>query len=293
MRCNDYEEVVFSRPSTSYVVECFPFIYNHKQTKGDAIMFASHRRDRILELLVLHKQVLVKELAIDFNVSEGTLRTDLRILEEEGLLERTHGGAIPVRGKSSDRDRRQSSRSELNYEEKREIGRKAAKLVSRGQCVILDASSTVLELAKELADYDYLTVVTNGLEAAMTLNQNPRINVILIGGVLRVGSKTIEGVLGRNILEGIHADLFFTSAEGVSLEEGMTDFSLYEAELKKLMASNARQTIALADYTKLGRRSIATSVPFSNIHTLITDSKADGDFLRQIKGTEVVIADNN
>ncbi|RED56777.1 DeoR/GlpR family DNA-binding transcription regulator [Cohnella lupini] len=256
-------------------------------------MFASHRRDRILELLVLHKQVLVKELAIDFNVSEGTLRTDLRILEEEGLLERTHGGAIPVRGKISDRDRRQSSRSELNYEEKRAIGRQAAKLVSRGQCVILDASSTVLELAKELADYDYLTVVTNGLEAAMTLNQNPRINVILIGGVLRVGSKTIEGVLGRNILEGIHADLFFTSAEGVSMEEGMTDFSLYEAELKKLMALNARQTIALADYTKLGRRSIATSVPFSDIHTLITDSKANGDFLRQIKGSEVVIADNN
>ncbi|MCD9025809.1 DeoR/GlpR family DNA-binding transcription regulator [Cohnella silvisoli] len=255
-------------------------------------MFASNRRDQILEMLQRDKQVLVKELALHFKVSEGTLRTDLRILEDEGLLERTHGGAVPVRTKADFREYRNPTRSDLNYEEKRAIGRKAVNLVTTGQCIILDASSTALELAKALTDHNYLTVVTNGLEAAMTLNQNPRINVILIGGVLRAGSKTIEGVLGKNILEGIHADLFFTSAEGVSFEEGMTDFSLYEAELKKLMAANARKTIALADHTKLGRRSIATSVPFADIHTLITDTKSDSDFLRQVKGAEILIADD-
>ncbi|WP_239615709.1 DeoR/GlpR family DNA-binding transcription regulator [Cohnella mopanensis] len=254
-------------------------------------MFASHRRDQIIELLHRDKQVLVKDLARMFNVSEGTLRIDLRILEDEGLLERTHGGAVPLRNPSSVRDLRDYSRSDLNHVEKRAIGQKAANLVTTGQCVILDASSTALELAKALADHHYLTVVTNGLEAAMTLNQNPRNNVILIGGVLRAGSKTVEGVLGKDILAGIHADLFFTSAEGVSFQEGMTDFSLYEAELKKLMAGNARRTVALADHTKLGRRSIATSVPFNDIHTLITDNQADKDFLKQIKGTEVLIAD--
>lgn len=254
-------------------------------------MFASHRRDRILELLQRDKQVLVKDLAHKFNVSEGTLRIDLRILEDEGLLERTHGGAVPVRAQGAIRDARDPSRSEVNYEEKRAIGRKAANLVASGQCIILDASSTVLELAKALTDHNYLTIVTNGLEAAMTLNKNPRNNVILIGGVLRVGSKTVEGVLGKDILAGIHADLFFTSAEGIGPQEGMTDFSLYEAELKKLMAANAHRTVALADYTKLGRRSIATSVLFKDIHTLITDKKADKEFIRHIKGAEVLIAD--
>lgn len=254
-------------------------------------MFASHRRDQILELLQRDKQVLVKDLARRFNVSEGTLRIDLRILEDEGLLERTHGGAVPVRAQGAFRDARDPSRSEVNHEEKRAIGRKAANLVTSGQCIILDASSTALELAKALIDHNYLTIVTNGLEAAMTLNQNPRNNVILIGGVLRVGSKTVEGVLGKDILAGIHGDLFFTSAEGVSTQEGMTDFSLYEAELKKLMAANARKTVALADYSKLGRRSIATSVLFKDIHTLITDKKADKEFIKHIKGTEVLIAD--
>ncbi|OXS57680.1 transcriptional regulator [Cohnella sp. CIP 111063] len=254
-------------------------------------MFASHRRDKILELLQQDKQVLVKDLARMFNVSEGTLRIDLRILEDEGLLERTHGGAIPLKQQAFARDSRDPSRSQLNFEEKQAIGSKAAELVSDGQCIILDASSTVLELAKSLTGHNYLTVVTNGLETAMTLNQNPRNNVILVGGVLRVGSKTVEGVLGKDILSGIHADLFFTSAEGFSIQEGMTDFSLYEAELKKLMAGNARQTIALVDHTKLGRRSIASSVAFEEIHALITDRKADSAFLKQCQRKEVLIAD--
>jgi len=254
-------------------------------------MFASHRREKILELLNRDKQVLVKDLAREFRVSEGTLRIDLRILEDEGLLQRTHGGAIPMKSQTPLRDLRDPSRSQLNHAEKRAIGRKAADLVADGQCIILDASSTALELARSLNERNYLTIVTNGLEAGMTLNQNPRNNVILIGGVLRAGSKTVEGVLGKDILNGIYADLFFTSSEGLSTQEGMTDFSLYEAELKKLMAVNARRTIALVDHTKLGRRAIASSVPFERIHTLITDSKADPRFLKLVQGIEVLVAD--
>lgn len=256
-------------------------------------MFAAHRREQILQLLQQHKQVIVKELARQLNVSEGTLRTDLRQLEEEGLLERTHGGAVPVRTKkqtTSVQDMRVTSRSELNADLKQAIGRKAAELVHQGQCILLDASSTVLELAKSLVDCDYLTVVTNGVEAALTLNRNPRINVILIGGVLRPGSGSVEGVLGRTILEEIHADLFFTSSLGFTLEEGMTDFSLYEAELKKLMAVNATRIVALLDHTKLGRRSIATSVQTRAVHALITDEGADPNFMRRITGIEVHIA---
>ncbi|WP_163876360.1 DeoR/GlpR family DNA-binding transcription regulator [Paenibacillus favisporus] len=253
-------------------------------------MFATQRREKILEALQRNKQIVVKQLARELQVSEGTLRTDLRMLEEEGVLERTHGGAVPARTKTVPAEPRYPSRSELNYEEKRAIGTKAAELVTRGQCIILDASSSVLELAKALVEHDYLTVVTNGLEAATILNQNPRINVILIGGILRSGSKTIEGVLGKSILEGIHSDLFFTSAEGLSVREGMTDFSLYEAELKKLMIASSSKTVALVDHTKLGRRSIATSAKMEDIDVLITDEGADPEFLRQLGTTEVLIA---
>lgn len=239
------------------------------------------------------KLKLSKTLPVNLNISVGTLRTDLKILEEEGLLTRTHGGAIPKKAKAGLQENRMSSRSELNNEEKKAIALKAAEFVKQGQCIILDASSTIVELAKVLSDLDYLTVVTNGINAAMQLNHNPRIIVILIGGILRPSSRTIEGVLGESILNEIHADLFFTSSEGFTLEAGMTDFSLYEADLKKVMAMNADKIIALLDHTKLGRKSIATSVQASSIHTLITDSQASNEFIRKLSGIEVIVAKTN
>ena len=167
----------------------------------------------------------------------------------------------------------------------------AAGMVGQGQCILLDASSTVLELARQLVDIDYLTVVTNGLESAITLNRNPKINVILIGGILRPASGTIEGLLGKSILQDIHADLFFTSAEGFTLKAGMTDFSPYEAELKKAMKANASEVVALLDHSKLGRQSIATSIHAAEVRTLVTNARADPAFLRSLSPTRVVIAD--
>ncbi|WP_080832749.1 DeoR/GlpR family DNA-binding transcription regulator [Cohnella massiliensis] len=246
-------------------------------------MFAPQRRERILELLRERKEIVVKELAAEFGVSEGTLRADLKLLEDGGKLERTHGGAIPAASPGLGPAGIESSRSELNRAEKQAIGRAAAGLVSKGQCVMLDASTTALELAKCLVDLDYLTVVTNGLNAAMLLSQNPRINVILIGGVLRPGSRTVEGVLGQGILEDVQADLFFTSSEGFTLEAGMTDFSVYEAELKKRMASGVSRVVALLDHTKLGRRSIAVSIRPPAIHTLVTDAAADPAFVKRLE----------
>lgn len=254
-------------------------------------MFASQRRDYIADQLNKHHQVTVKQLSVELGISEGTLRTDLRIMEEEGLLERTHGGAVPSRNRRNTAALPYASRSELNHAEKAAIGRAAAGLVSKGQCIMLDASSTALELARQLVDMDYLTVVTNGLESAMELNRNPKINVILIGGILRPASRTIEGLLGRSILQDIHADLFFTSAEGFTLKAGMTDFSPYEAELKKAMMANASAIVALLDHTKLGRQSIATSIHASDLHTLVTDAQANRSFLQTLSPMSVIIAE--
>jgi DeoR/GlpR family transcriptional regulator of sugar metabolism len=254
-------------------------------------MFAAQRREWLLRRLAQNRQIIVNEAAKELNVSEGTIRTDLRLLEEEGMLERTHGGAVPVRAGHQPPARAMPSRGELNRQEKRAIGRRAAEMVRSGQCILLDASSTVFELARCLSEYDYLTVVTNGLAAAEEVGRNPRNNVILIGGILRPGSRTVEGTLGRGLLQEVHADLFFTSSEGFTVETGMTDFSPNEAELKKLMAANASQVVALLDHTKLGRRSIVTSIQAKDIRTLITDAGADPAWLKTLGKIRVVVAD--
>jgi DeoR/GlpR family transcriptional regulator of sugar metabolism len=252
-------------------------------------MLAPERRNRIMQILNEHKQLLVKDVSIELNVSEGTLRNDLKILEEDGLLERTHGGAVLPKPTTSENTFH--SRSLANQAEKRMIGKAAVKFVQNGQCIILDASSTSLELAKHLIQYDYLTVVTNGLATAQELTRNPHINVIVIGGVLRPGSSSLEGLLGKGLLGQIHADVLFTSAHGFTTAAGLADFSIYEAELKKLMVANVNKVVALLDHSKLNRRSIATFAEANQVDTIITDQGADMDFLKSLKGIEVVIAD--
>ncbi|OUM97624.1 MAG: transcriptional regulator [Paenibacillaceae bacterium ZCTH02-B3] len=253
-------------------------------------MLAPERRSIILERIKKHKKILVKELSRDLNVSEGTLRNDLKYLEDEGLVERTYGGAVLPRPKFIENAFQLTHT--VNQVEKAAIGKAAAELVHDNQCIILDASTTGLELVKNLMHVSSLTVVTNGLITAQELNRNPRIKVIVIGGVLRSGSYNLEGLLGKDLLAQIHADIFFTSAHGFTITEGMTVYDVYEAELKKLMAANASKVVALLDHTKLGKRSIATFAELSQIDTIVTDSNADPQYLDQIRdrGVNVIIA---
>ena len=256
-----------------------------------AKLFAEERRKKILELLQSDQRVSVKELSKMFDVSEATLRADLSILEEGGLLTRTHGGAVLTQEILPEFSF--SEREKRNRDLKVNIATKAAELVYDGDCILIDASSTVLELARILKNKQIrLTVVTNGISAAMELKENPGITVILLGGVLRVGSVALEGQLGTTILEKINISKMFTSASGFTLEDGLTDFNVYEVELKKAMVQSVSKVIALLDNTKLGKRSLATFCEFDNIDILITNSDAPKEFLDQLKNkqTQVLLA---
>lgn len=239
-------------------------------------LFAHERRERILDILNHQKRITVKELSEHMKVSEATLRADLNVMEQEGLLIRTYGGAMI--NEKTESGNSFSERAKKNREEKIRIGEKAASLVQQGQCILLDASTTALEMARSLKQRPIrLTVVTNGLMTAMELKENPSITVILIGGLLRIGSTSVEGTLGANILESINVDTMFTSASGFTMEAGLTDFNVYEVELKKVMANSADCLVALLDHTKIGASSIASFASVNQIDMLITDSEPDAE----------------
>lgn len=244
-------------------------------------MFKTERRDKIIELLKKQQRATVKELSEMLGVSEATLRTDLQSMEEEGLLQRTHGGAVLQTEAQTETSF--DVREKKNPEEKMAIAAKAAELVDSGQCILLDASSTALELARRLKKMPIrLIVVTSGIPAALELRENPGITVILIGGVLRLGSFAIEGTLGTNILQQINVDTMFASARGFTIEDGLTDFNVYEVELKKEMVKASRRLIVLLDYSKLGKSSISSFARTSEIDTIITDSKASPEMLDKL-----------
>ncbi|MBU5483911.1 DeoR/GlpR family DNA-binding transcription regulator [Clostridium sp. MSJ-11] len=254
-------------------------------------MLAFERHNKILEILYKNKKVTTQELESFFSVSPCTIRNDLNKLEKNGLLQRMHGGAVLPQ--SSMKDLSFSTREAQHQLEKENICKKASEFITGNQCIIIDASSTTLYLSKYMDNVKNLTVITNGLYIADKLKDNTNINVILTGGVVRPKSNSLEGLLGKNLVEQINADMAFVSARGFTLDEGLTEFNIYEAELKKLLVSRAKKVIALMDYSKVGKNSISSFAKASQVDTLITNSKVSKDVIKEYmaKDLEVILCD--
>lgn len=253
-------------------------------------LFVTERRETIMNLLKKYKRMTVKELASQIDVSEATLRTDLNEMESNGLLIRTHGGAIL---KDEDHSTKFSVRAQKNRKEKIKIAKEAFKYIVEKQCILLDASSTALELARLLKKQEFpLTVVTSGVLTAMELNENPNLTVIVIGGVLTKQSTSIEGTLGLDILNHINIDTMFTSGNGFSIESGLTDFNFYEVELKKQLVEKANKLISLVDSSKINVNSSSEFASIDQIDKLITDKPVSETFTRKLneKNIELIIA---
>ncbi|MCM3567345.1 DeoR/GlpR family DNA-binding transcription regulator [Neobacillus mesonae] len=235
-------------------------------------MFADQRRNMILEMLTEKGTVTVNELTDLLNISAATIRSDLNQMEKNGLLIRTHGGAM-VKDEDSDTvDKKYEIREKKFRAEKQRIGYKAFQFIQEGQCIVLDASTTCFELAKYVRDSKMrLTVVTSGIATAAMLKENPYLTVIIIGGIVRNSSNSVEGLLGEELLKKINIDLLFTSAHAFNTRDGLSDFSLYEVELKKVMVSVSDKVIALLDHSKINKSSIATFARPSEIDLFITD----------------------
>ncbi|WEG12457.1 DeoR/GlpR family DNA-binding transcription regulator [Pullulanibacillus sp. KACC 23026] len=237
-------------------------------------MFVMERRKKILELLEARKRLTVNELADSLVVSEATLRSDLNNMEKEGLLTRTHGGAILNENTNSETSF--SARQKRNQKEKVLIAKEAVQFIKEKQCILLDASSTALELAHLLKQLSIrITIVTSSAAIALELNESPEITVILIGGMMTKGASSVEGTLGLNLVDQFNIDIMFTSANGFTPEAGLTDFNLYEVQLKSGLVNKAHMVIALLDHTKIGSNSSAVFAETNQIDIIITDREID------------------
>lgn len=251
-------------------------------------MFVTERREKIIDLLHKKKRVTVKELASEIGVSEATLRADLNKMEMGGLLVRTHGGAILNEDKDKDNDTSFNVRQKKNKQEKMKIANEALKIIEEKQCILLDASSTALELAQLIKESSLqLTVVTTGLQTAMELKENPDLTVILVGGVITNKSTSIEGTLGIDILDSVNIDIMFTSANGFTLEKGLEDFNLYEVQLKRAVVRRSSKVVALVDSSKVGKSSSAVFAKFEQINKLITDKPINDEIREQLLSNNI------
>lgn len=244
------------------------------------------RRKKILEFLTQHEKATVKELSAFSKVTEVTMRNDLKSLEEEGLVKRFHGGAALAA--QMDPENYFTVREQKNQKQKAAIARKAVELVTNGQCILLDGSSTIREFAKLLKTMPVrLTVITNGIYTALELRDNPLITVILLSGVIRVGSTALEGTLGSNILNQLKIDIMFTSASGFTMKDGLMDFNVYEVDLKKKMVQSSARLVTLMDSSKFNTSSLASFAAAGQMETLITDTAAPKDSIAELKSMNI------
>ncbi|AZV58644.1 DeoR/GlpR family DNA-binding transcription regulator [Clostridium sp. AWRP] len=254
-------------------------------------MLAFERHNKILDLLYKNKKVTTQDLSRLIDVSACTIRNDLNKLEKDGLIKRIHGGAILP--EAIQRDLSFPSRKSKNQIEKNAIGKSACDFIKNGQCLIIDASSTAISLAKYLNKTDLrITVITSGIYTALELKDNNNINVILVGGVVRPKSGALEGLLGKNLISQINADVAFVSARGFTLEEGLTEFNIYEGELKKFLISRSKKVVALLDSSKLEVSSISSFADSKKLDTIITDFNSPTNVLDKYRkyGINVIVA---
>jgi len=242
---------------------------------------AEERRRQIVELLALEGRVRVDELARRFDVSVVTIRKDLVELEDRGLLQRTHGGAIYVH----------KSRFSLSFleklqfqlPEKEAMARAALEFIKEGDTLILDAGSTTLALAQLIKDqFRKLFVITCSIPVALELSYTSW-DVLLVGGQVRHHSLALIGPVGVTTLENYHAEKAFLGTTGLTLKQGYSTPNPLDAQMKQAIMRAADETYILGDSSKIGHAALATFARIDQASMLITDTEAPRDFLAALE----------
>lgn len=255
----------------------------------------NNRHQKILEILADKEIVSVNELSRLLNVTVVTMRTDLTDLAKLGKVIRTHGGARLL----EERVRNEYSfdlRKSLNHSCKSKIGKTALNFVGSGDCILFDASTTVLSMAHELrkrtADFKDVTIIPTGIWTAIELMGCNEINVLLPGGYLRQISGSIIGLPQDDFFNSLNIQKAFLGAWGISKDNGLTDTHLQEIELKKSIVKRAKEVTVLVDGSKFNQTGISAYAELNQVTRVITDSTAPEAEIKKIKqcGIELIIA---
>lgn len=232
-------------------------------------LIPAQRRERIQEFLEEHKIAPNAELSAILGVSDATVRRDLEWMESEGILYRTHGGAILSQHLNLEPEYKQ--RAQTKVEEKKAIGHLAATLVEENDIIFVNSGSTTTQFIRQLPTDRGITVVTNNVNAAVELGES-KLNIIILGGEFQPTSISVTGRFAINNLNQIYADKAFLGVDGITVHHGFTVPSNAEADLMKLMAerTNGRKYV-LSDHSKWGIVSNFEVAKIDDIHYLITD----------------------
>lgn len=235
-------------------------------------MFKSERMDSIMNILNEKKHVTVDYLAEHVFASKVTVRRDLKVLEDLGLVSRSYGG-VTLRS-SENRFVPLSIREQNSSTVKDRIAHKAVSLIGEGSTIIIDGSSTALRIVNYLHEKQNITVITNNLRAATMLCEK-KIPVYCTGGLLVPEALVCVGPFAEHMISSVTADLMFFSSQGLSEDGRISDFSENETNQRRLMLQHARKKYFLCDSSKFGKTFLFTVCNANEIDGVISDVDVD------------------
>jgi len=231
------------------------------------------RHKLILDKLDENGFVTVNELSQEFNVSVVTIRKDLKLLEERNLLYRSHGRAVPANPYIT--EHHVNVKEKINRKEKNRIAIEAGLKLVPNDSIIIASGTSVIEFARHIKPVEGLTVLTASLNTSLILAENPNIDVIQLGGMVRPSSSSVIGSIGEKMLSEFNCTKLFLGVDGIDLDYGLTTTNSNEASLNKAMIKAAQKIIVLADSSKFGRKGFGRICGLEEVDQIITDTGID------------------
>ena len=227
----------------------------------------NNRHVKLLELVNASGRIEVATLSGRLDVSQVTIRKDLALLEENGLLKREHGFAVMI---SSDDI---SNRLAFNYDVKRKIAALAGKIVDDGETVMIESGSCCALLAQELANKRDVTIITNSAFIASYIRKCPHIKIVLLGGDYQPESQVLVGPITRKCIEGFYVDKLFVGTDGFTEKAGFSGKNHLRTETVRAMAESANSVIVLTESIKFSKQGVVAQFKTNEVTTLVTDNK--------------------
>lgn len=255
-------------------------------------MLAEERRFRIREILSAQRSVSASALIETLDATAATIRRDLAALEKEGVLARSHGGAVS-RTSSTNFQPNYEALQRANRAEKMAIAAAAEKLLLDGDTVFLEGSTTVFELSKRLGSFNRLTIATNSPLIVCQLQRWAAINVVCTGGDLQRDQFYLSGLWAQHALSEIRVDKAVLGVTAIDFRYGHSCANQAEAQVKKMLVKSGKKRIGMADHTKFGNQAFVFVGTVTDFSTIITDSKTDPAQIEGLRdaGVEVVVVD--
>lgn len=256
-------------------------------TKNEAFLKVE-RQNRIRRMVEQSGRMTVGALSEYFRVSEATIRRDLEELEVQGWVQRTHGGALRL--ERATREPPILQRFHENQSEKQRIARAAVELIHPDETIFLGSGSTVLQVARNLPEAIPLTIITNSLPVVNELASRPKIDLIVIGGMLRSSELSMVGHTAEHGVQEFRADRVFMGIRAIDVHHGFTNDYLPETSTDRAILKIAPQVIVVADHHKFGRISTVLVGPVTVAQIIITGREAPQETVTELNelGIEVI-----